>query len=144
MTLYACFPLCYTAWQFLGSMTRILIIDEHEAVCQALEERLAAAGDLEVIGHTGCWQEGVRLAAQLSADVILLETRRSDGAGLTAICQLRAACPASRIVVLTSYPEAGEQQRALQAGATRYLLKEIGSDSLVREIRSLARPQAPI
>lgn len=123
-------------------MTRILIIDEHEAVRRALEDRLAAAGDLEVVGCTGCWQEGLRLATQRSPDVILLETKRSDGEGLMAIHQMRAACPAACIVVLTSYSEPEERRQALQAGATRYLLKEIGSDSLVREIRGLARPQA--
>lgn len=125
-------------------MTRILIIDEHKAVRQALEERLAAAGDLEVIGCTGCWQEGLRLAVQCSPDVILLETKRSDGEGLMAIYQIRAAWPAACIVVLTSYPEPNERQEVLQAGAARYLLKEIGSESLVQEIRDLARPHAPI
>jgi DNA-binding NarL/FixJ family response regulator len=125
-------------------MTRVLIIDEHQAVRQALQERLAAAGDLEVVGCTGCWQEGLRLAARLAPDVVLLETKRSDGNGLAVISRLRAACPATCIVVLTSYPEPEEQRQALQGGATRYLLKEIGSESLVQEIRRLVHPGAPI
>jgi len=124
--------------------TRVLIIDEHDAVRQALETRLRSARDVEVVGCTGCWQEGVHLAVERSPDVILLETKRSDGQGMAALRQLRTECPCSRIVVLTSYPDAEERREALQAGAVRYLLKDIGSSSLVQEIRSLARPRAPI
>lgn len=124
--------------------TRVLIIDEHEAVRQALEERLRSAGDLDVVGCTGCWEEGLHLAVQQSPDVVILETKRSDGEGMTALRQLRAECPSARIVVLTSYPEPEERQQALQAGAVRYLLKEVGSEPLVQEIRRLAHPAVPI
>ncbi len=124
--------------------TRILIIDDHEAVRQALEERLRSVSDIDVVGCTGCWEDGLRLAARQHPDVVLLETKRADGQGLEALRRIRAGCPSACIVVLTSYPEPEEQQEAFQAGAMRYLLKDIGSDSLVQEIRSLVQLRAPI
>ncbi len=124
--------------------TRVLIIDEHDAVRQALEARLCQGGDVEVIGCTGCWEEGLRLAAERDPDVILLETKRSDGQGLAVLQRLRAECPSASLVVLTSYPEPEERREALRAGAARYLLKEIGSTHLLREIRSVVSPRAPI
>jgi DNA-binding NarL/FixJ family response regulator len=123
---------------------RVLIIDEHDVVRHALEARLRSAGEVEVVGCTGCWQQGINIAMNETPDVVLLETKRSDGQGLTALRQLRAECPSVCIVVLTSYPEPEERSEALQSGAVRYLLKNIDSSHLVQEIRSVARPHAPI
>jgi len=124
--------------------TRVLIIDEHEAVREALEDRLRRAEAVEVVGCTGCWQEGVAMAAERMPDVILLETKRSDGQGLAALRRLRAECPLARVVVLTSYPDPDERREALRLGAARYLLKDIGSEHLVHEIRSLILPYAAL
>lgn len=123
---------------------RVVIIDEHAPVRQALEKRLQACQDMEVVGCTGCWQEGIHMAEKSSADVILLETKRSDEQGMAALRRLRTECPYANVVVLTSYPDSNEREEALEAGATRYVLKDIGSDYLVQEIRDLAWPQAPI
>ncbi len=116
---------------------RVLIIDDHDAVRQALEACLRACGDVEVVGCTGSWQEGILLAVERAPDVVLLEVKRADGQGLAALRRLRAECPSTPVVVLTSYPDAVERREALRAGAARYLLKEIGSASLVGEIFSL-------
>jgi len=124
--------------------TRVLIIDEHETVRQALEARLRSAEDVDVVGCTGCWQEGIHLAVQQAPDVVLLETKRSDGQGMVALRRLRMECPWACIVVLTSYPDPRERREALRAGAVRYLLKEIGSSYLVREIQAVARPRGAI
>ncbi len=123
---------------------RVLIIDDHDAVRQALEARLSSAEGVEIVGCTGCWQEGIMLAVEQTPDVVLLETKRADGQGMAALRRLRAECPSACIVVLTSYPDTEERRQALQAGASRYLLKEIGSSYLVQEIYALSRPRAPI
>ncbi len=119
---------------------RVVIIDEHEPVRQALEARLRSSPEVEVVGSAGSWQEGVLLAAERAADVVLLETKRADAQGLAALRRLRAECPRTAVVVLTSYSDAEERQMALTAGAARYLLKEIGSTYLVQEILAIARP----
>ncbi|MCS7177990.1 MAG: response regulator transcription factor [Anaerolineae bacterium] len=123
---------------------RVLIIDEHDAVRQALEARLGSVEGVEVVGCTGCWQEGVLLAVEKVPDVVILETKRSDGQGMAALRRLKAECPGVQTIVLTSYPDPEERRQALEAGAARYLLKEIDSAYLVREIRSLRRPSAAI
>lgn len=121
------------------SPTRVLIIDEHEAVRQALTDRLCSSGDVEVVGCTGGWQEGVHLAVEAAPDVVLLETKRSDGQGLAALRRLRAECPKTPIIVLTSYPQPDERQEVLRSGAAGYLLKDIGSAYLVQQLRALTR-----
>jgi DNA-binding NarL/FixJ family response regulator len=123
---------------------RLLIIDDHDVVREALEARLRDADELEVVGCTGCWRTGLRDAVRLKPDVVLLETKRADGQGLTALRRLTEQCPCTSVIVLTSYPDAEEQTEARRIGAESYILKDIDTPQLVREIQAAVRPQAMI
>jgi DNA-binding NarL/FixJ family response regulator len=118
------------------SPARLLIIDEHDAVREALGARLSADAGLEVVACVGCWKAGLEEAAKLRPDIVLLETKRTDGQGLEALRCLAERCPDTSIVVLTSYPDAGEREDALEMGAARYVLKDIDTPQLVREIQA--------
>ena len=115
---------------------RLLIIDDHDAVREALEARLKATPGIEVIGCTGCWKRGRTIALDVQPDVVLLETKRADGEGLQALASLREACPRADVLVLTSYMEPEEWEDARSQGAARYLMKDIDTTELVRAIRS--------
>jgi DNA-binding NarL/FixJ family response regulator len=119
--------------------TRLLIIDEHEDVREALRARLDATPDIEVIGCTGCWERGLQRTRELQPEVVLLETKRTDGQGLEALQCLHHQCAISDVIVLTSYADSEERAAARSAGAVRYLLKDIDTALLLSEIRSVAR-----
>ena len=123
---------------------RLLIIDDHDVVREALEARLCDAAELEVVGCTGCWRTGLRDAVRLKPDVVLLETKRADGQGLTALKRLTEECPWTSTIVLTSYLDAEEQREAQRIGAKCYVLKDIDTPQLVQEIQAAVRPQAMI
>ncbi len=124
--------------------TRLLIIDDHDAVRDALNARLRIAAGVEIVGCTGCWRTGLRDAVRLKPDVVLLETKRADGQGLVALRHLTEQCPHVSIVVLTSYPDAEEQTEAHRMGAVRYILKDIDTPQLVRKVQAAVRPRAMI
>lgn len=117
--------------------TRLFIIDDHENVRKALRARLDATPDVEVVGCTGCWRTGLKAALTLKPDVVLLETKRADGAGLEALACLTDRCSSVDVVVLTSYADAEERAEACSKGAVGYFLKEIDTNQLVREIQSV-------
>lgn len=119
------------------NLTRLLIIDEHEAVRQALVSRLQQTGELEVVGSTGSTEEGLLQVDALRPNVVLLETKRSDGRGLETCRRIARSHPGTTVIVLTSYEDEEERQAAYMAGATRYILKEIDSAQLLREILAL-------
>jgi NarL family two-component system response regulator LiaR len=123
--------------------TRLLIIDDHENVRQALASRLDATPGIDVVGCTGCWKTGLQEALELEPDVVLLETKRNDGEGLEALRCLKDQCSSADVIVLTSYHDAEERAAARSAGAVRYLLKHIDTAQLVSEIRSVARHRRP-
>jgi len=123
---------------------RLLIIDDHETVREALEAQLGTTAGLEVIGCTGSWRAGLRETEKLKPDIVLLEIKRGDGPGFEALRCLTERCPCTSVIVLNSYPDANEQNEARRMGAARYLLKDIDTPQLVREIQACVRPNAMI
>jgi NarL family two-component system response regulator LiaR len=123
---------------------RLLIIDDHDTVREALEAQLRAAAKIDIVGCTGCWQTGLQEAVRLKPDIVLLETKRADGQGLEALRCLAEQCPDTNVIVLTSYSDVEEQTQARRMGAVRYVLKEIDTPQLVRELQASMRPQAMI
>jgi two-component system nitrate/nitrite response regulator NarL len=119
---------------------RLLIVEGHPAVRQALAERLGSCTTIEVVGAADDFVTGQRLARALRPDVILLELKISGPTAPAAIFALAAEAhewPVG-IIVLTSYTDAEERAAALKAGARRYLLKDIASDRLIAEIQAVA------
>ena len=119
---------------------RVLIIDEHPAVCRALTLRLDAVPTVDVIGSVCDFDEGLACSRALCPDVILVEIKgKCDDItrSLRAIARLVAQRPAG-IIVLTSYLDEAERDDALKAGAVRYLLKDIDTERLVSEIEAVA------
>jgi len=119
--------------------TRLLIIDDHDAVREALRARLGALPEIEVVGCTGSWEVGLQRALELEPDVVLIETKRADGKGLEALQCITDRCSCADVIVLTSYLDAEERDAARSSGAARYLLKDIDSTRLVSEIQSVTR-----
>jgi DNA-binding NarL/FixJ family response regulator len=120
---------------------RLFIIDEHPAVCQALVIRLNAVSSVEVVGSACTYADGLTGVRTVEPDVILLELKGKSDSGLEtldAVSRLLARGP-SGVIVLTSYLDETERRRALEAGAHRYLLKNIDTQRLVTEIEAVAR-----
>jgi len=123
---------------------RVLIVDEHLAVRQALAARLKSFSHVEVVATARDFREGLERARALRPDVVLLELKgasslQADPVG--EICKMLAGLPAG-IIVLTSYADEQEREAALAAGARRYLLKHIDTARLLNEIETVAREVA--
>jgi len=120
-------------------MVKLLIIDSHSLVREALEKRLQTAVGLEIVGSLGRYADALQEARVVVPDVILMETKAPEG--LETLAALRQLLPDTALIVLTSYPDSREEDQVRQMGAARYLLKTLDTRSLVREIRTAARPE---
>ncbi|HOT91768.1 MAG TPA: response regulator transcription factor [Anaerolineae bacterium] len=118
-------------------MIKLLIVDNHDLVREALQKRLATAVGLEVVGSTGRYEDALRQAQMLAPDVILMEIKAPEG--LQTLQTLRRMYPECAVIVLTSYPDSQEEDQVRQMGAASYLLKTLDTKVLVREIRNVAR-----
>jgi DNA-binding NarL/FixJ family response regulator len=117
----------------------VLLVDDHPVVRVGLRGMLAAAPDIEVVGEAGSGAEAVVLAGTLAPDVVLMDLRMPGGDGVAAIERIRAARPATRVVVLTTYDTDTDILRAIEAGAAGYLLKDAALDTLADAVRAAAR-----
>ena len=117
---------------------RILIADDHPVVREGLAGMLAGQSDFEVVGLAEDGEAGVRLHHELSPDVTLMDLQMPGLDGVGAIEAIKAQQPSARILVLTTYDSDADILRAIEAGATGYLLKDTPREELFRAIRAAA------
>jgi DNA-binding NarL/FixJ family response regulator len=118
---------------------RILITDDHPVVREGLSGMLAGQSDFEVIGLAADGDTAVKMHDSLAPDVTLMDLRMPGLDGVGAIKAIKAQQPSSRIIVLTTYNSDADILRAIEAGATGYLLKDAPREELFRAIRAAAR-----
>jgi two-component system, NarL family, response regulator DesR len=122
-------------------VTRILLAEDQAMVRGALAALLALEADLEVVAQVGRGDDVVPAALATRPDVALLDIEMPGLDGLTAAAQLRAAVPGCRVAILTTFGRPGYLRRAMEAGATGFLLKEAPAAELADAVRRVARGQ---
>jgi DNA-binding NarL/FixJ family response regulator len=123
---------------------RILLADDHTVVRQGLKMFLALDPDLEVVGEAANGEEALRLAHQLTPDVVLMDLLMPVMDGITAIGRIRTELPDVEVIALTSVLEDASVVGAVRAGAIGYLLKDTESDALCRAIKAAAQGQVQL
>ena len=118
---------------------RLLLADDHPVVRAGLSGMLAAEPDLEVVGEAADGAEACALAAELRPDVVLKDLRMPVMDGATATARLTRELPGIRVLVLTTYDTDADIVRAVEAGASGYLLKDTPRLELAAAVRAAAR-----
>lgn len=119
-------------------MVRLLVVDDHDLFRAGLASLLSAEDGIEVIGQASGGKMGVRLAAELRPDVVLMDVRMPDMSGPDATRQILAQDPDARVLALTVSSEDSDVSAVLQAGACGFLAKDTPIDSLVVAIYAAA------
>lgn len=127
----------------MGEATRIrvLVVDDHAVVRSGIEYSLMALEDIELVASTDRGDKAVHLCQELEPDVVLMDMLMPEMDGVSATSAILRTCPGVRVIALTSFQDGSLVQKALQAGAISYLLKDVGMDELADAIRSAARGQ---
>jgi DNA-binding NarL/FixJ family response regulator len=116
-----------------------VLADDHPVVRAGLAGMLAAEDDLEVVGEAGDGAAAVALAHELRPDVVCMDLRMPGVDGATATAAITTELPEVRVLVLTTYDTDADIVRAVEAGATGYLLKDAPRDVLADAVRAAAR-----
>ncbi|MFE5089883.1 response regulator [Streptomyces sp. NPDC056638] len=117
---------------------RILLCDDHAVVRAGLLALLGSEPDIEVVGEAGSGEEAVALAAKLTPDVVLMDLQLGEGINGVEATR-RIAATGLHVLVLTTYDTDADITRAIEAGATGYLLKAERPEELFAAIRSAAQ-----
>jgi DNA-binding NarL/FixJ family response regulator len=121
---------------------RILIVDDHPVVRDGLRGMLAGLSGFEVTGEAINGEQALEQVALLSPQVVLMDLRMPGMDGVEAITQIRARWPEVHVLVLTTYDSDADILRAIEAGATGYILKDAPREELYRAIRATALGQS--
>nr|WP_202456773.1 MULTISPECIES: response regulator transcription factor [unclassified Streptomyces] len=119
----------------------MLVCDDHVVVRAGLLALLGSAPDIEVVGEAGTGEEAVALAAKLTPDVVLMDLQLGEGIdGVEATRRITSSPPpAPHVLVLTTYDTDADITRAIEAGATGYLLKAERPEELFSAIQAASQ-----
>ena len=118
---------------------RVLIVDDHAVVRGGLSDFLLAYDDLELCGEAPSGEAALLLCDRVEPDVVLMDLVMEGMDGAEATAAIRAAHPNIQVIALTSFREEDLVQKAIQAGAIGYLLKNVSAEELAEAIRNAYR-----
>jgi two-component system, NarL family, response regulator DevR len=121
---------------------RVLVVDDHQVVRDGIRLLLNQAEDVVVCAEASSARDAVAVAAQALPNVIVMDVRLSDGSGIEATRDIRAARPQTAVLMLTSFADDEALFASIMAGAAGYVLKQIRGQELVRAIRSVGAGQS--
>lgn len=121
---------------------RILLVDDHEVVRLGLKSLIDRHPDFSVVAEAATEEEALEQAIEHRPDVVLMDIRLSGGNGITACEKIIETLPKTKIIMLTSYAEDEMLFAAIRAGAVGYILKQVGSNDVIRAIESALRGDA--
>lgn len=123
---------------------RVFVVDDHAVVRRGLEAYFEMVDDLEIVGEAADGRQALDRIAAMAAvgqapDVVMMDLVMPGLDGITATSALRKQHPEIDVVAMTSFSEAERVERALQAGASGYVLKDAQADELASAIRAAHR-----
>lgn len=118
---------------------RVVVVDDHAVMRAGVIALLTDEPTIEIVGEASDGREGVDLVQRLAPDVALLDLRMPVLDGVAATTEIVALPTATRVLILTTYDTDVEIERAVEAGAVGYLLKDTTREQLADAIRSAAR-----
>ena len=118
-------------------MTTVFLVDDHHIVRRGVADLIEAEPDLEVIGEAGSVSHALARIPALRPEVVVLDVRLPDGNGLERCRELLDQHPDLRCLILTSFTDEQAMLDAILAGASGYVVKDIGTTELVDAIRDV-------
>ncbi|MCW2891284.1 MAG: two-component system, NarL family, response regulator DesR [Trebonia sp.] len=125
-------------------MIRVLLAEDQAMIREALAALLSFEDDIEVVAQVGRGDEVTAAAKDAKPDVALLDIEMPGADGLTAAAALRQACPDIKVIILTTFGRPGYLRRAMESGASGFIVKDSPADKLARTIRDVLAGQRVI
>jgi two-component system response regulator DesR len=116
-------------------MIRVIIAEDQAMVLGALAALLEIEGDFDVVGRAQDGEEALALCAKLRPDVLLTDIEMPKRTGLELAATVKQQFPSTKVIILTTFARGGYLRRALQSGASGYLLKDSPAEQLANAVR---------
>ncbi len=117
---------------------KVLVVDDHRIVREGIRMLLDSAPEVDEVSEATNGQEAIDTIASAEIDVVLLDVRMPDMDGLQVLSRLQEQSATPRVIVLSMYDDPAYVKRAVELGASGYLLKSVGRDELLRALSVVA------
>ncbi len=121
---------------------RIILVDDHEVVRLGLKSLLERNPQFDIVGEASSAREAIEQVTTLQPDVVVMDIRLPGTSGIEACEEIVNRFPGTKVIMLTSYAEDEMLFSAIRAGASGYILKQIGSEDLVKALEAVGRGEA--
>ncbi len=121
---------------------RVLLVDDHEVVRLGLRTLLEDVDWIEVVAEAGDVETAVKATADYQPDAVVMDIRLPGESGIEACATITQRWPHIKVVMLTSHGEDDLLFRAIQAGASGYVLKQVGSEPIIKALDAVRRGEA--
>ncbi len=123
-------------------MLKILLVDDHEVVRLGLRTLISRHAQFEVVAEADNAADAVNKTQEFSPDVVVMDIRLPGKSGIEAPRDILSLRPETKVIMLTSYAEEDLLFEAISAGASGYVLKQIGSGELIQALERIGRGEA--
>lgn len=121
---------------------QVVLVDDHEVVRLGLMTLLEDQPWVEVVAEAGSAEEAIATVARTQPDVVVMDIRMPGESGIDACREITSRWPETRVIMLTSYAEDELIFRAIQAGASGYVLKQVGNQPLIEALEAVRHGEA--
>ena len=122
----------------MRATVKIILVDDHEVVRLGLQSLLSLYDHLEIVGVCSNADEALALVQTKKPDVVLMDVKMPGKNGIEACKEIKGVSPSTQIIMLTSFDDDEFIYKSIIAGASGYVLKEIGSRELIHAIDTVA------
>lgn len=126
----------------MKSRLRVMLVDDHEVVRLGLRTLLEDSGWIDIVGEAGTAPEAIAKAGELQPDAVVMDIRMPGESGIVACGVITRRYPQTRVIMLTSHADDDLIFQALRAGASGYVLKQIGNRSLIDALDAVRNGRA--
>ncbi|MBI4311708.1 MAG: response regulator transcription factor [Chloroflexi bacterium] len=123
---------------------RVLLADDQQLLREGLRTLLELHEDIQVVGEAGDGLQAEMQVEQLQPQVVLMDLRMPRRDGVEATRRITSRWPQVQVLVLTTYDDDELVFRSIEAGASGYLLKDVGADALAEAVRAAGRGESPL
>ena len=124
------------------SKQRILLVDDHEVVRLGLKVLLERHPQFDVVAEASTAREALEMVNNTQPDVVVMDIRLPGSSGIEVCEEITRRFPDTKVIMLTSYAEDEMLFSSIRAGASGYILKQIGGEDLVKAIEAVGRGEA--
>jgi DNA-binding NarL/FixJ family response regulator len=121
---------------------RVILVDDHEVVRLGLKALLDRHPHFEVVGEAASSREAIEMVSNIQPDVVVMDVRLPGTSGIEACEEITRRFPTTKVIMLTSYAEDEMLFSAIRAGASGYILKQIGGNDLISALEAVSRGEA--